>query len=281
MPVELQSAWIQVIGTGLFALFAGVFGWFLSRYFGRRDKGRSKVIQTSSSIASIVNPKRIGPLSVSVDKEFLTSQPSDKGTTVPVSSAYSFSTRVSNIGIEDLENPEIDITLADGATIVQASADSDHISRDKINIQRDASQLNYVRITPQYINKGKEIVVSILSVGNQNNEYKVRVSGFGVIHEERSAYELSKRSTRSWFSISSIATNIAVPLTLLIALLGLFSTFSDATSLSIISRRERDEALQATITAREEQNTSLLATLVAIQSIQPTSTVTATNSLQP
>ena len=170
----------DILVTGFFALLAAVLGAYAGYYFTQQSKDNRKVVEVSILPTLLVDPDRLGPLSMSVDKGFITGQPLEEDIKVPVSSAYNFTIDISNVGGDDLVAPDIDITLDENAIILPPEFKSDSIPLDKIKVVKDLKQPNYIRIIPQYINKQKAISISILSVNNKSSKCKVDISGLGI-----------------------------------------------------------------------------------------------------
>ena len=180
MP-EIWSAIIQVAGAAVIAV--------VGYYFGRRkqlfDRNRQRVIETIVTVARLVNPKRFGPISVSVDKSLISGQSSDKGIYERVESAYSYVIDVSNAGLDDLDKPEINITLGNEAVIVEVTVNSDTIPEDKIDKQKVDMKPNFRRIVPEYLNRNDSLAISVLSINESSSKCEIMVGGKGIIHRKR------------------------------------------------------------------------------------------------
>src|SRR5690349_21616651 len=127
MAIAIISALVTILGS--------VVIFYVGRFYEKRDKSRRLIIETSITSTELVNPDKLGPISVLVDQGFITKKRVDSGKLIPVKSAYNYVISVSNIGLDTLENPEIDITLGDEARIVEMKVKSDVISEDKIEFQ--------------------------------------------------------------------------------------------------------------------------------------------------
>lgn len=171
---------IDVVTAGVFAIVAAVIGAGAGYFLTQLSKNNSKIVEVSVIPTSLVDPGRLGPLSVSVDKGFITSQPSAENIKVPVKSAYNFTIDISNIGEDDLVTPDIDIMLDENAVMLPPEFKSDSIPIDKLKVVKDPNRPNYIRIIPQYINKQKRLSISVMSVNNKNEKCEVVISGVGI-----------------------------------------------------------------------------------------------------
>ncbi len=194
---------IDNMTTEIFTLLAAVLGAVLGAgatyYFSQQSKNKSKILETNTIPTSLVDPSKTGTLLISVDKELLTGQAADKGILEKVTSAYSFSISISNVGNDDIERPEIHITLDEKATILSCEFKPEPLTPDKYKIIKDPNRPNYLQIIPNYVNKQENFVISILSVNNQTEDSKVAIGGVGIKQQVKATIINEAQRQRDFF----------------------------------------------------------------------------------
>lgn len=178
MSPEITAAFI---GLG-----AAIFTFFLGRYYERKDRGQRKIIETGVTATELVKPRKMGPISMTVEKAFITGDKTSKGR-LSVNSAFNYVIGVSNIGLDDIQKPEIDITLEETASIVEIKVNSDKISEDKIFYFQDKNRPYFRRIIPEYINRKDSLTITVLSINDPSQKCQVLVSGLGITHSTRNS----------------------------------------------------------------------------------------------
>lgn len=271
MDSTLAAGWLQSIA----AILAVILAFALGRFFERRDNRRRKVIETSYLSTPLVNPEQIGPLSVSVDKVFLTGQDGDKNASVQVSSAYSFVINIQNIGIDHIDAPDIDIKLNESASIVQYRIQSPALFEDRIRIEKRAP--NHLRITPDFLNSRNDLLFSIISINNTSELCEIFVIGRGITHLQVSPQGNNVSSDKELlirYGMPYGAAFIAVMLmtTMLIALLTSFAIpFATYNLMRAFAGEESvQQPILSPIDMQATEITLLRSTIEALQSPLPT-----------
>jgi hypothetical protein len=211
MSSEVYSTLLQVVAPVL----AGVVIFLIGRWYEKRDKGRKKIIETNITKTQLVNPEKLGPISMYVDASFLMgNEPAEGVALAAVKSAYSYTIEVANKGLEDIDGPEINITLDSNAIIVEMKVNSETIPKDKIEERKDEKNRNFRRIVPQYLNRNDILSISVLSINNSSSNCKVLIGGLGIIHQERNPRKDGRLSNSEVTALAQI----------LIAFIGVTST---------------------------------------------------------
>src|SRR5688572_12768109 len=162
MQPEILSAWLQVGG----ALAVGILLFFLGRWSEYRYRSKRQVVETIVTYSELLTPNKTSPISISLNEEFATGKPSEMRNLFPIMRAYNYLIWVSNVGLEEVEKPEIDILLSEKASIIEFKVNSDKISADKIEIQEDTKRPNYRRVIPKYMNTKNNLTISVLSIND-------------------------------------------------------------------------------------------------------------------
>ncbi len=147
-------------------------------------------------------------LTISVDKAVLTGNQAEKGTFEPINNAYGFQIKLLNVGNEDIEKPNIEIELDKEAKIISCETQPSSRPGYDINIQKDPSRSNILRVLVPFINKKDDVLLRLISTGNKNQKCKVTILGFGIKYRKAKSpiYPL-------------IVAAISVPLSLLLLIL--------------------------------------------------------------
>jgi hypothetical protein len=173
MSPELQTAIISSSITFLGTLFITLLAIKLQR-------GRKVIQYTIKSMPLLRFKPMEGTLSISVDKFILTNEESDKGTSQQINNTYGFQIDLFNVGSEDIEKPNIEITLDPTAKIVGYETQPANRPGYEVNLQRINSQPNVLRVLFPFVNRGEPVTIRLISTDNATKQCKVGVLGLGI-----------------------------------------------------------------------------------------------------
>ena len=201
---------IGVIAIGLIVFFAGI-------YFERQRRRKRNSLEYVISSTTLVDASKLinSPLSVSVDKEFLTGIQTDRGTSIPIKNATAFFVQLVNVGDQAIEQPVIEIRLDDKATIVQSETEPKSRQGYEIDKTRDPSSLNLLRVTPAYISSKDIFSITLLSVENANLNCEVKVFGRDIKLKHADPDQRSS-SARRWVQVINILVAIIAAIMVLV-----------------------------------------------------------------
>ncbi len=165
-------------------------------------------------------------LTISVDKSVLTGNQAEKGMFEPINNAYGFQIKLLNVGNEDIEKPNIEIELDKEAKIISCETQPSSRPGYDINIQKDPSRSNILRILVPFINKKETALLRIISTGNKNKKCKVTVLGFGIKYHEAKPqiYPLIVATVLVPLSLLLLILVFALPASFWLSLGGSYST---------------------------------------------------------
>jgi hypothetical protein len=103
-----------------------------------------------------------------------------KEKTSEIDSAYGFQIELCNVGNEDIENPNIEISLDKSAKIVGYEILPMAKPGYDIKLLKDNLNHNIIRFQVSYINRNSRLTIRLISTENIGKECKVEVIGLGI-----------------------------------------------------------------------------------------------------
>lgn len=162
------------------ALVGGICTLIITLIAIKVQRGK-KIIEYSVVSMPLFRFKPIeGALTILVDKHILTNNEIDKGKSSEIDNAFGFQVELFNVGNEDIENPNIEITLDRSAKIVGYEIQPTAKPGYDIKLHQDNSNPNIVRFQVSYINKNSRLIIRLISTENLDRECKVEVVGLGI-----------------------------------------------------------------------------------------------------